>query len=646
MHKSDKDQLTLTDTDTGDGSVPGYPNATYAKPPRLASDPIEAAFDYLEATATWVDGMPVRSGTTVAIEGHAGTGKTSGSKAAAAARGRGLVYLSAPVLDITSLYCSFPEKLSDEQRTRVHTILASYFAQDRPFYVVVDDFRRITPSAQGAFFELMNEGKLAGIQMRGLIGLLVIDNPMGENYLGVSGGDPAFETRFISLDVDANQTGWRAAQAVKYHDTDLKGLHEAWSGWDPSVRRTVSPRVLDHLIGVVLAGLPAELALPIAPTGRVKVLDAGGVDVTDKVLSTVHDKLGVPQPGRDDLLARAFAAAFANGWNVHLVGPHGVGKTAWTEARMDELGADMAYLSMAHVTPADLLVTVPSGPDGIEVIPNEKLLATNDRKVIVMDEVFRSRPNIKGQMLELIQERSIGGIPTGAHMVVALNNPAKWGEFTYPVGKADEALCSRFQVNLFVTDEDVPWKDHLRSTYGDDLVRPFLEWRAHSLNDTERAIVCPRVMEHMLQIHQHNVASDATRQLPLDAAIPKGADGRRIPIRLHDLNRRLAGLQVLGFSRIVAESDDVLAKLASAGETEVDEATRLSLEAEVATALQNAELFELEEHRELCGQLLMACSKAVRISVFRKAKESGDGSARQLFWAQVAKNLAQESAQD
>jgi MoxR-like ATPase len=643
MPESTTDQLTLTDADGADALPPGYPNATYAKPPALASDPIEAAFDYLEATATWVDGTPVRSGTTVAIEGHAGTGKTSGAKASAAARNRGLVYLSAPVLDITSLYCSFPERLSDEQHTRVHTILASYFSQDRPYYVVVDDFRRITPSAQGAFFELMNEGKLAGIKMRGLIGLVVVDNPMGENYLGVSGGDPAFETRFISLDVDATQTGWRGALAVKYADVDLKGLFEAWSAWDPTVRRTVSPRVLDHLIGVVLAGLPAEIALPIMPTGRIKVLDAGGVDVTAKVLDTVANKLGAIPANGDDVLERAFDAAFANGWNVHVVGPHGVGKTAWTEARMDAVGADMAYLSMAHVTPADLLVTVPSGPEGIEVIPNEKLLAGDDRKVLVMDEVFRSRPTVKGQMLELIQERSIGGIATGAHQVVALNNPAKWGEFTYPVGKADEALCSRFQVNLFVTEEDIPWKDWLRATYGEDLARPFLEWRAHSLNDTERAIMCPRVMEHMLQIHAHNVEAPSSHQLPLDAAIPKGADGRRIPIRLHDLNRRLAGLKVLGFSRIVAESDDVIAKLTSTGQSEVDEAARLSLEAEVSTALQNAELFELEEHRDLCGQLLMACSKSVRISVFRMAKESGDGSARQQFWAQVAKGLRDQA---
>jgi hypothetical protein len=335
--------------------------------------------------------------------------------------------------------------------------------------------------------------------------------------------------------------------------------------------------------------------------------------------------------------------AIRRGWNIHMVGPHAVGKTAVIRSTLEEMGVDGAYLSMAHQTPADLLVTVPTSEGGIEVIPNERLVADGDTiKVIVADEMFRAGANVKGQMLEMFQERTLGGEELGVRAVFALNNPAKWGDFTYPVGKADEALCSRFEINLFVDETATPWKDHLRSVYGADVVNPFLEWRAHSLGDTERAICAPRVMEKLIQVYVYNLAATAKRQLPMDSALPMGADGKRVPIRLHELMKRLEGQKVLGFSRIVAESDEVLAELHSRPTDETAESARRALQIEVCRALQNAEMFELEAHRELCVELLEAVDPSERIAVFRASKAAADHTDRQTFWAKIAR-MVQEA---
>lgn len=623
------------------------PNATYPKKPKSTRNLVGAAIDMILASAhIGPDGMPLRCGRTVAIQGTHGTGKTSSAKAGAAERGLGAVYLSAPVIEITNLYISFPHKLTKEQRTKVETILHQLFHQDRPWLLIIDDFRRVAPSAQGAMFELMNEGSLAGQKLRGHVGTLLIDNPAGDGYQGVGGGDPAFETRFRTVEMDANDTPWREALAAKYATTNLTKLFESWARWDPQVRRTVNPRVLDHLIAVTLEGLPPEVGLPILPSGRQKVLDAAGNDRTEAVLKEVADCLEVPFRERvDNVVGRSLAAALRHGWNVHIVGPHGVGKTAYILSYLEAEGAEGAYLSMAHRTPSDMLVTVPTREGGIELIPNEELIADGDTpKVIILDEGFRAAPAVRGQMLEITQERSLGGVPLGARSVIMINNPAKWGEFTYPIGKADEAMCSRFVINLFVTEEMIPWKDHLRATYGDDMVIPFLEWRANNLEEVERAICCPRVMESLILTHLYNLGvSDPGNRVPLDSALPMGADGKRIGIRLHDLIKRLEGSLVLGFSRIVADYDEVLSRLQSNPADEAEVSMKLNLELEVTRALQITELFLLEEHRDKCKELVRALSQSNRIAVFRKAKDGEDSEDRQIFWARIATEMNAEN---
>jgi MoxR-like ATPase len=589
--------------------------------------------------ATYPDGPPrrksllaerivdfaINSGRTVAVDGPHGIGKSSFFREAFLAKGVQPIVFSLPTIEIPDLYMPLPKKEYDEVREEVRLVLEMHLAEklvhpDQPWAFIGDDWRRVQPQVMSALMELTNEKTLTGLPLDNMVACLLVDNPVGDGYQGVIAGDFAIETRMPHFRLTANDIPWREALAVQFADADLTDVFDVWSKLTPELRRTLCPRVLEHVIDVTLAGLPPIVGLPIMPSGRQRLMDADQ-DRTDEILSNIAGALGVPfRAAIPNLVETAMRIALERGWNLHGVGTCGVAKTATVKSLHELPGnedLDTVVFSAANMQPGDLAGPAPVNGK-IQWILNPRVMATEGRrKHIVFDEMFRAPKVVKPQMLEIFQERSVCGEETGAHAVWALNNPAKAGALTFRVGNADEALCSRFTVNIEITAADTKWREYLVAKHGEDLTKPFLEWRDHVLDDTGRDYISPRVLEIMMELHRDG--------LDVENALPFLNGKERLPVVLSDLRALLAKKRVLGFTKIVAEHEQILDEIRNG-----DEISRAEREMEVVRALQKADPTELEPHFDLCVELLTVLPKDKRLTLINV--DASVQPARQDFW--------------
>jgi hypothetical protein len=597
-------------------------NATYPERPRRTEYRLAKALDFA-----------INTGWATFITGGHGSGKSSATKAHALARGIRPVVLALPTMEPSNLFLPIPKRVKEGDRVQwmLEMALHSKLTQLHPgeqWMLIFDDARRAPQSMMPALFEISNERTLTGLKLDGLVTVVLIDNPVGDGYQGVNSGDIAFESRFAHFDVTANDIAWREHLAAKFPATDLSPIFDAWAKkWDEPMRRVMCARVIDHVCEITEADLPPILGLPLLPSGRQRVVDAGGNDRTKEILQLFASTFGVAYRERiPDQLWTSLTTAVANNWNVHLVGGQGVAKTATIKDLPNHFeGLDLSLFSAANMSMGDLVAQVPADGEVVSIV-NRRLSTTAGRKLLVaFDEGFRAPKNVKPQMLEVIQERTIGGEPLGGDGEVVgcwmINNPAKIGNLRFNVGTADEALCSRFTLNIEVTDEDTKWREWLQDRYGVEEVKPFLEWRAHSLKDEERAMVSPRTLHLMIDVFNDLGADE------LEVALPK-LGKERIPVRLHELKARLAKKKVFGPTELFAEIDDIEAKLLDAG---LDEVARKDLEDAVIRVLRNADLGpELQPHEAECVRLVKALPSDLRISLIRT-----ENPERQTFWSKV-----------
>jgi MoxR-like ATPase len=609
------------------------PNATYKERPKKRSTLIDKVFDYVENTQTRdPDGTITHPGRTVEFSGLHGIAKTSSIKAAARKRGYNPIVLNMPTIQIPDLYMALP-KLVEHLGQKIKELelhLHSRLEHEAPWVLILDDFRRVQPQVQAALFELANEGTLVAFDLKHLGGVFLIDNPVGEGYQGVISGDIAFESRFASFPVTANDTPWREYLAEKYSHLDLTGINDLWAKLDATARRTFNPRVVDHVIGVIDVDLPAMWGIPIMPSGRQKILDAAGNDVTVELLRKACASLGkqyrenIPNP-----IKAAAHAAIPRRWGVHMVGPHGTAKTASVRALGDDLDLDIdiRLFSAANMTMGDMVAALPVNGK-LEFILNKRLQGNGKPYLLVWDEMFRAEKSVKPQLLEVFQELSIGSedLPEECRGAWAVNNPAKFGSMQYRVGQADEALCSRFEISIEVTAEDTDWRSFLENKFGVEFTKPFIQWR-QSLDQTGKEFIPPRTLDVMMELHRSG--------LDVDYGLPM-IGNERIPVKTVKLKAALAGKKLLSVESIVQESQGILDTLRSS--TDAKEVSELSFA--VVRALQNAELVDLQPHEDLLVDLVKALEPDRRTALVNAAMQEKNGEDKLLFWSQVyAKTL-------
>ena len=472
--------------------------------------------------------------------------------------------------------------------------------------LVLDELSRASAETLNTAMELLQEHTLAGQALPGLTAVIALDNPEDDPaYAGVHALDLAQADRVAALEVDADDIPW-ARHLAGVHDVDLRELVAVWRRLPAAHRRVLCPRVIDHALALHGAGLPPAWALPVHGPGRERLIDRDGSDVTDEVLDELLATLDRPArstaaatTSHADRVVQAIRTGIERGWALRLIGGPGIGKTSHVRAAVEQAGLELEYLSLSQTSPSDLVVPVPVA-GRLSFLPARRLVAPGRRYVLVLDEFSRAPVDVAAAAMELVNERSLAGRRLeGCVAVVALDNPPRLGAITFDAGRIDAAQASRFTCTLEVTEDDLPWRDHLLARFG-EAARPFLDWRAEDLPDDVRALVSPRCLERLLSLHSAGL--DPVLGLPR-------VGGQRVPAPIGALRRRIDGGGSLGLRQLAADLDGTADRLA-AGHADTEVA--------VVTALQRADRTVLEEEHVAVAALFAALLPALRLSLVRQ----------------------------
>ena len=570
------------------------------------------AADRVAALLSWA----VETRSSVHLIGDHGIGKTAYVRAWCQARGLRVVERSLPVCSQRDFCVPLPVQDPATGRRHLEVLVLEQLLQadahDR-YVLILDEFSRADRATLNTAMELLQEATIAGQELPGLAAVVALDNPTDdEDYAGVAGLDLAQADRVATLHVDVDDIPWRS-HLTEVHGRPLDGVWQVWGRLAGDARKVLCPRVLDHLLTVVDAHLPAELALPVLPSGRQRLYDTDGNDRTDETLRELTATIRAswseaahpasppgasPAGGGGTEATRAIAAAITSGWQLRLVGAPGIGKTSYIRQVVEEAGYELEYVSLSQTSITDLVVPVPVA-GRLEFLPAARLVRPERRYVLVLDEFSRASADTASAAMELVNERSIAGRQLdGCVAVLALDNPAEVAGLHLDTGRIDVAQASRFTATLNLGEDDLPWREVLRARFPAH-ARTFLDWRAEDLDDAARVLVSPRCVERMLSLHAAG--------LDVDLALPM-LGGQRVPVGTVALRRRLRGEHSRGLAALAADLDQVLDRL-----TGGDDRTELA----VLAALQRAEPATLATHEAAVTRLLGAIHPNHRLALVR-----------------------------
>ena len=195
------------------------------------------------------------------------------------------------------------------------------------------------------------------------------------------------------------------------------------------------------------------------------------------------------------------------GLNVLLVGKHGVGKTQIIKGTFERNGVKGLYLSGSTLDPWVDIIGIPEivrddpaagGQAYSDIIP-PKRFALGQVEALFIDELNRAPKKVRNAVMELIQFKTINGVPfPNLKVVLAAINPHDEEQIEYDVEPLDPALEDRFQVKF--TMDYRPCPVYMVSTFGKQYAGPALKWWAE-LPEKVRDKVSPRRLCDALNYH-------------------------------------------------------------------------------------------------------------------------------------------------
>lgn len=206
----------------------------------------------------------------------------------------------------------------------------------------------------------------------------------------------------------------------------------------------------------------------------------------------------------------------ANNFNVMMIGPHGVGKSANVIDAFNRAGLNWVYLSAPTLDPWTDFIGVPRpviGPDGktfLEFVCPKKF-AGDEVEALLIEEFPRGHSKVKNALMELIQFKSINGRRyNNLRVVWATANP-----FTedYDGERLDEAQLDRFHIHYhYPAEMNIKW---FAETFGEN-GRAICSWWKNLPEEIKKK-VSPRRAEYALRVFLAN--GDLEDVLPKESNI-------------------------------------------------------------------------------------------------------------------------------
>ena len=209
-----------------------------------------------------------------------------------------------------------------------------------------------------------------------------------------------------------------------------------------------------------------------------------------------------------------------HGYNVLMVGKHGVGKTSIVQAAFERhFGDHWRYFSASTLDPWVDLVGVPKeriDKDGVSYLdlvrPRE--FAYDQIEAMFFDEFNRAHKKVRNAVMELLQFRSINGKKfENLKIIWAAINPKDEGD--YDVDELDPAQDDRFQIKAYLPYK--PDDSYFKTKYGKNGSSAISWWS--ELPDAEKDKVSPRRLDYALDIYSKD--GDLRDVLPASPNINK-----------------------------------------------------------------------------------------------------------------------------
>jgi hypothetical protein len=606
----------------------GQPNATFDAPPSATTIKKWALVNYLRYVIEGYRKDGKRRN--IHLIGESGIGKTAATLAIIKACDITGIYLPAASTDPETLglpvIVPLPEELrvNPEVEDTVEYRLRRYLLSPGDKIIVIDEGRQGTPAMGSVWMEIKSEGTFNGIPIPGLMGVVVLDNPFGNDYGDLQTEDLAQADRIGTLVVDASMTGWEYALAQSHPTLDLTKLIDFYNRVPLSEdsRRHFPPRVLDHVITALENNLNAIYGWPIYPDRPYQLTGpTGGDNILDKVLNKIAECLGLANPPkRHSDFKRALGLAVEKGLDIMAYSAPGYGKSSLVKAFCAENKIKLACFSMPLVTGDEFSYIAPS-KDGsyVTTIPRGELWS-NEPLIALFDEGTRGTTAGQNAVNEIINQHTCGGeeLPGYRATIICSNLPTA-GSQTLDVNEVTWAFATRPDLNFILTIEDTGALEHLAEKYGNAIV-PFIEWFRADLDDAMRVFVSPRCLERALE-HYEGGMDIQLAMIHLEDAYA--------PVALTKLWARLGGHPHVSFLNLIDETDEYERRLLAVGTQNVaDEFSEAeTLRMEVFMALSHAELPTLEANIKVCERMIKVLSPSWRYGLLETSAEKWN------FWS-------------
>lgn len=590
------------------------PKASMLRPSATFKDVDEMEVEILKsAVARWVT-YTWETKDTVQFISDPGVGKTSFvTDYCRNHLGLNVLTLHLPTVDPDRLSVAMPEKADDGSTVLSPSVMDQLLEAD---VVLLDESRRARESVRNSMMEMVQNKTIGGTPLKEGVAFIVCNNWANESGVMSSGKDFAQESRFKTVELKARDLPWQVALGAAFEDVDLREVFRVYNTLEsryPGATKYLAPRTLEHVIWNIVNDLPGEYGLPLMAGPREWIM-SGHENVTDEIMQSFCAALGRTFHKSSPTMARkALHLAINQHKTIMLQGLPGIGKTAYVQQVTDESGIPTNYWSMQNINPDEHVVPFPGANSRLELMLSKVVKPTNGEPYnLIMDEYYRAKPAVLNMALEMTQSRTLGGQPIPVQSVIAMTNPRMINGQRQAVNKPDRAMADRFFISIDLTENDIPANEYLLNKYG-EIAEPFLEWYKEDLDDLGRLLVNKRVLEGMMKIYEFFQDSDE-----LIHGLPYMND-EHVSVSLSDLKTRLRKGQPARLRYVLENKDQFLERLAdkSMDGGNNDQEAHVT----VYTAMNNAEVSELEKASDDLAELVAHMDRTHRVSLVRHAGE-------------------------